>query len=183
MGLTVLVAMGLSGVGIVAAILIGNAPTVFAPIVGTTWAVLIILGTAVLLTSRITLTSHEIVVRGLFVRQRRPRSHITRAMRATIHMPNGGAGESLFLLDAHGKLLTRVNVAYYKRENVDRLVETLDVPSSGPTYFASGKEFDKTHPGLLSWAERHPYRIPLAILGTALAATVAVALIVITTSS
>ncbi|WUI00157.1 hypothetical protein OHR68_42920 [Spirillospora sp. NBC_00431] len=182
-GLIVLTAAVLSGVGLVTAILIGDAPTMFAPIVGTIWAVLITLGTVAFRTSRITLTPHEVVVRGLFTHRRRSRSRVTKAVRATIHLPNGVGGESLFLLDTHGRLLIRVNVGSYNREDVDQLVEMLGVPCSGLTYFASGKEFEKTYPGLVSWAERHPYRLTLAITGAiSLAVAMAVAIVLVTTT-
>ncbi|MFI0370441.1 hypothetical protein ACH35V_21450 [Actinomadura sp. 1N219] len=177
-----LAALALGGAATVAAILIGDAPTVFAPIVAAFWTVLIALGTAALLTSRITLTSHEIVVRGLFIRQHRSRSRVTKAVRATIQVPRG-ANESLFLLDAHGKLLIRVGVNYYKREDVDRLIQTLGVPCTGPDYYGSAKEFTKTYPGLVSWAERHPHRIAFAIASAVLAVTIAAILISITTAA
>ncbi|WP_344887959.1 hypothetical protein [Actinomadura meridiana] len=175
-----LTAAAVSGVGIVAAILVGDAPTVFAPIVGGVWAVLIALGTVAFLTSSVTLTPHEVVVRGLFIRQRRSRSGVVRVVRATIHLPNGVGSESLFLLDAHGQSLIRVNVGGYKREDVDRLVEALGVPCDGPNYFASAKEFDKTYPGLVSRVERHPYRIPLAIAGFV---AIAVVIVLLATAS
>lgn len=155
----------------------------FAPIVGAVWAVLITLGVLAFLTSRITLTPHDLVVQGLFTRRRRSRSHITKAVRATIHLPNGAGGESLFLLDAHGRLLIRVNAGGYKREDVDRLVETLGVPCSGPGYFGSAKEFDETHPGLVSRAERHPYRIAFAIIGVVSAAATAVVIVLVATTT
>ncbi|MGH3244080.1 MAG: hypothetical protein ACRDNL_27130 [Spirillospora sp.] len=183
-GLIVLTVAALSGAGLVTAILIGDAPTVLAPIVGAIWAMLIALGTVAFLTSRITLTPHELIVRSLFTHHRHPRSHITKALRATIHLPNGAGSENLFLLDAHDQLLIRVNVGTYKHEEVDRLVKTLDVPSEGPAYFPSAKEFDKTHPGLVSRTERHPYRIAFATVGAVfLAAAIAVAIVLITTTS
>ncbi|TDB84816.1 hypothetical protein E1264_23405 [Actinomadura sp. KC216] len=181
--LILLAALGLGGACAVAAILIGDAPKVFAPIVGAIWMTLITLGAAASLASRITLTSDEIVVRGPFTRQRRPRSRIAKAARATIHVPRG-ANNSLILLDADGRLLVRMSVDHYNREDIDRLVQMLDVPCSGPDAFRNAKEFERTYPGTLSWVERHPYRIAFAITAVVLVAiAMAVALVAGATAS
>nr|BFE32596.1 hypothetical protein GCM10010200_048470 [Actinomadura rugatobispora] len=178
-----MIAMLVATVGIVAAILIGDAPAVFAPIVGGLFAVLIILATGALLSSRIILTSNEIIVRWLFIRQRRSRPRVTEVVRATITAPRGSPGESLFLLDAHRNLLIRVSTGAYRREDLDRLVKALGVPCDGPDHPVNANEFAQTYPGLVSWAERHPYRIAFAVAGVICAAVMALALVSIATAS
>lgn len=184
--LMVATAAGLGAVVEVAVILISDAPTVPALIMGPIVAVLIILGAWAFLTARITLTSDEVVVRGPFIRRRRPRSRITKAVRATIEPLDTHRGlpdQSLFLLDAHDTLLLRVRVTYYKRQDVDRLVKMLAVPCSGPHHFGSAREFDQTYPGLLSSSERHQQRIVFAVIGVLCAVPLAVVLVLLATAS
>ncbi|NYE10430.1 hypothetical protein [Actinomadura citrea] len=182
-GLIVLAVLAAATVSIVAAILIGDAPAVFALIVGGLFAVLIPLGIGALLSARITLTAHELVVQGLFGRKRRPRSRVAEVVRASIIAPRGGAGESLFLLDAQRALLFRVQGGLYTREDLTRLVDALGVPCGGPEGPVDAKEFAKTYPGLVSWAERHPYRIAFAVAGVVCAGAMALALVSIATAS
>ncbi|TMR06257.1 hypothetical protein ETD83_05150 [Actinomadura soli] len=177
-----LAALGLGGAATVAAILIGGAPTVFAPIVAAFWAVFDRPGGNGLPY----LPHHPDLARDRRAGAVHPAAPVTLARRkggARNHPGAEGANESLFLLDAHGKLLIRVGVDYYKREEVDRLVQMLDVPCSGPDYFGSAKEFTKTYPGLVSWIERHPYRIAFAIASVVLAVTIAMVLVSVTTAA
>jgi hypothetical protein len=169
-------------VGIVAAILAGDAPTVFAPIVGALFAVLIVLVIGALLRSRIVLTAHEIVVRGLFTRKHRSRSRVAEVVRATLVGPRGERRESLFLLDAHRNLVIRMSDTGYARKDLDRLVNALDVPCSGPNGSVTANEFGRTYPGLVSGVERHPYRIAFAITGIVCAAVMALVLVSIATA-
>ncbi|GGQ24089.1 hypothetical protein GCM10010187_45770 [Actinomadura coerulea] len=182
-GLVVLVVLAVAGAVIVAAILIGDAPAVFALIVGGLFTGLIPLAAGALLSSRITLTAHEIVVQGLFGRKRRPRSHVAEAVRASIIAPRGGAGESLFLLDAQRALFFRVQGGLYERDDLTRLVDALGVPCGGPDGPVSAKKFAETYPGLVSWVEQHPYRIAFAVAGVVCAAATAVALVSLATAS
>lgn len=182
-GLIVLAVMAVATAGIVAAILIGDAPTVFALIVGGLFAVLIPLALGALLSARITLTAHELVVQGLFTRKCQPRSRVAEVVRASITAPRGGAGESLFVLDAQRNLLIRVQGGLYTHEDFARLVNALGVPCSGPDGPVDAKEFAKTNPGLVSWAEQHPYRIAFAVAGIVCAAAMALALVSIATAS
>lgn len=181
-GLAMLAFMVVAAVAIVAAILTGDAPTVFAPIVGGLFAVLIILAIASLVRARIILTAHEIVVRGLFIWQHRPRSRVAEVVRATLVVPRGGRRENLFVLDAQRDLLIRLPGTNYAREDLDRLVNALGVPCGGPTGPVTAHEFAKTYPGLVSRAERHPYRIAYATAGIVCAAFMAVVLVSIATA-
>ncbi|MBG6092627.1 hypothetical protein [Actinomadura viridis] len=182
-GLIVLAVMAVAAAVIVAAILIGDAPIAFALIVGGLFGVLIPLALGALLSARITLTAHELTVQGLFSRKCQPRSRVAEMVRASIIAPRGGAGESLFVLDAQGNLLTRVQGNLYRHEDLARLVNALGVPCSGPDGPVSAKEFAKTYPGLVSWTEQHPYRIAFAVAGVVCAAAMALALVSIATGS
>ncbi|MEU9837802.1 hypothetical protein AB0C69_01125 [Actinomadura sp. NPDC048032] len=182
-GLVVLVVIAVAGAGIVAAILIGDAPTVFALIVGGLFAILIPLAIGALLSARITLTAHELVVQGLFGRKREPRSRVAEVVRASIIAPRGGAGESLFVLDAQRALLFRVQGSLYSREDLTRLADALGVPCSGPGRPVSAKEFAETYPGLVSWVEQHPYRLAFAVAGVVCVTGMAVAFVSLATAS
>ncbi|SNS22200.1 hypothetical protein SAMN06265355_11350 [Actinomadura mexicana] len=182
-GLIVLVVMAVAAVSIVAAILIGDAPAVFALIVGGVFAVLIPLAIGTLLSARVTLTAHELVVQGLFGRKRWPRSRVAEVVRASITAPRGGAGVSLFVLDSQGALLVRVQGGLYSPEDLARLVDALGVPCSGPDRPVNASEFAETYPGLVSWVERHPYRLAFAASGVVCAAAMAVALVSLATAS
>jgi hypothetical protein len=162
-GLAILAATMAATAGIVAAILIGDAPTIFAPIVGAPFAALIILAIAALLRARITLTPQEIIAQGLFTRKRRPRSQVTEIIRATIIAPRGSS-ESLFFLGPQRNLLLRVSSATYGSEDINRLITTLDVPCTHLNTSITAKEFTNRYPGLLTWAEQHPYRLAAAML-------------------
>ena len=181
--LTLVAVALLAGAGIAAAILAGDAPTVFAPIVGAVFAAMAALGLATLYFSRIVLTPDELLVRGPFSRQRRPRAHVAQVIRATIILPRGATGESLFLLDAKHEPLIRISGGSYKREDIDRLVDALGVPCDGPSHPIPGKEFAETYPGLISVVERHPYRIAFAAAGTILTALIALIVISLATAS
>jgi hypothetical protein len=159
--LVTLVALVVITVGVVTTILGGDAPTVFAPVMGALFAVLIILVITALVRGRIILTAQEIVVRGL-VTQRRSRSRVAEVVRATIVAPRAGATDSLFLLDAHRNLVIRLSGTNYTRRQLDQLVNALGVPCSGPSRPVNANQLAKTYPGLVSRVERHPYRIAFA---------------------
>ncbi|MFG2091745.1 MULTISPECIES: hypothetical protein [unclassified Spirillospora] len=176
-GLAVLATLAVATASIIAAILIGDAPTVFAPIVGVPFTMLISLTIAALLRARIILTPHELVVQGPFGRQRRPRSQFTAAVRASILGPRGVLAGSLFVLGPHRDLLIRVSGDSYTREDFDRLVDAIGVPCNHLKDPIKAKDLDHIYPGLVSRAERHPYRIAIATFALISAATIAIVLL------
>ncbi|QKW32690.1 hypothetical protein HUT06_00450 [Actinomadura sp. NAK00032] len=182
-GMIVLVVLAVVAVSIVAAILIGDAPDAFALIVGVPFALLVPLGIGALARARITLTAHEFVVQDLFTRKAWPRSLVAEVVRASIIAPRGGAGESLFVLDVRRDLLVRVQGGLYGQRDLARLVDALGVPCSGPEGPVSAKEFAETYPGLVSWAERHPYRLAFGIAGVLCVAVLALVLVSVATAS
>ncbi|ACZ88577.1 hypothetical protein [Streptosporangium roseum] len=178
-GAAFLIAALVATVAIVAAILVGDAPTVFAPIMGAVFAVLIALGSCAFFRARIVLTAHEIVLRGIFFQQRRSRSHAAEVVRATLVAPRASPGDTLFVLDAQRNLLIRVPGSGYAREDIDRLVSALGVPCSGPDHAVDANELAKTYPGLVPWVERHPYRFAFAfaVAGVVVAAVMTLVLV------
>ncbi|MEV4222104.1 hypothetical protein [Nonomuraea sp. NPDC049725] len=176
-GAIFLVAALVAAVLIVAAVLAGDAPTVFAPIVGAFFAVPILLGICAFVRARIVLTSREIVLRGLFYQRRRSRSRVAEVVRATLVAPRGSPGDTLFVLDADRSLLMRVPAGGYARADIDRLVNALGVPCGGPDRPVDAAELARTYPGLVSWPERHPYRIAFAVAGVVLAVVMTVILV------
>ncbi|MEV0584443.1 hypothetical protein [Nonomuraea sp. NPDC050310] len=69
--------------------------------------------------------------------------------------------------------MLRVPGGGYAREDIDRLVTALGVPCSGPDHAVNANELAKTHPGLVSRVERHPYRIAFAVLAVVVIVIVA----------
>ncbi|GAA1806366.1 hypothetical protein [Actinomadura chokoriensis] len=181
-GLIVVTVLVVAGAGIVAAILIGDAPTVFAPYVAALFTTLAVLGIGSLLRTRIVLTQQEIVVRGVFSQQRRPRAQAAEIVRATITAPRGASGESLFILDAHHNLLIRVPGAAFKREDLDLLIAELGLPCIGYDHPVAPKKFAETHPGLITKAERYPYRLAFAAIAVICALTALTAAVMAATS-
>ena len=161
MVLSALTAM--AGVGIVALILVSDAPNVAAALVGAFFAVLIILVIGASLRDRIVLTAQDLTVRGLFTQQRRPRTQIAEVVRATITTPRGRSNRNLFLLDAQRKLVLRLGIDLYARKDLDRLIGALGVPCDTIDGQITPKEFTQKYPGLLWKIERHPYRIGIPV--------------------
>ncbi|MCP9948767.1 hypothetical protein [Actinomadura madurae] len=118
------------------------------------WAV-----TAVLLVekgrrARIILTEHEITVKGLLRQRRRSRAHAAGVVRATIVVPQASA-EVLFILDAHGNALIKVDGDGFEAGGLDRFVDALGLPCSGPDHALSWTRFGRMYPGLVPWDKRH----------------------------
>jgi hypothetical protein len=61
-------------------------------------------------------------------------------------------------------------------------VNALGVPCGGPDNAVTASEFAKTYPGLVSRAERHPYRIAFATAGVMCAALLVLVLVSIATA-
>lgn len=182
-GVLVLVILAVVAVGVVSAILVGDAPEGFALIVGVPFAALIPLCIGALVRARITVTAHELVVQDLISVKVQPRSHVAEVVRASITAPRGGAGESLFVLDAQRQLLVRVHGGLYGHEDLGRLVDALGVPCSGPDGPVSPKKFAEAYPGLLSWVERHPYRLAFGFAGLVCVVGLVVVLVAIAAAS
>jgi hypothetical protein len=160
----------------VTAMLLRGASAGAAAAMGAGFAALVVVVLGAFLRSRVTLTADEVVVRGVVITRRRARSRVAGVVRATFTLPRGGPTDNLFLVDADGGLVVRVHGRPFARADLDRLVRALGVPCDGVDRPVTAKEFGKSYPGLVPWAERHPYRLGLAIGGSTIVAVVALAL-------
>ena len=127
------------------------------------WTVVIVWFAGNLYRGVIILTAHEIVVKGLVLLRRWPRTHVASVVCATVLLgPYRRSYDLLFVLDAHGNVLIRVDKEQFRTEDLDRLVDALGMPCDGPDYAVSAKELQRTHPGLMPWFARHPVLVGLA---------------------
>ncbi|GAA2446500.1 hypothetical protein GCM10010191_74440 [Actinomadura vinacea] len=62
-------------------------------------------------------------------------------------------------------------------------MSALGVPCSGPGRVVNANELAKEYPGLVSWVERHPYRLAFAIAGMVCAAILTLGLVSIASES
>ncbi|PDP85529.1 hypothetical protein CQJ94_22425 [Glycomyces fuscus] len=141
-------------------------------VAGAAWTALVVVAAVHLYRARIVLTAHEIILKGAFLQRRRSRSRAVWTIRATVVQPRGGPCDTLFLLDAHGGVLVRVYGASYTAEDMDRLVNALGLPCSGPEGRVTPGELHRFRPGLVPWFERHAY-----LLGMAFAVAVTLAIV------
>ncbi|WUH97930.1 hypothetical protein OHR68_31140 [Spirillospora sp. NBC_00431] len=146
----------------------GAAPALFA-----LWAVGVVLLEHDVQRSKITLTEHEIILKGKFRRRRRSLAHAASLVRVAIAPLPGSTGviidhspaEVLFVLDAHGSELFQVNCEGFKTSDLDRLVDALGLPcDDGPGEPLTLAKFGKMRPDLVPWADRHPYLIVSALI-------------------
>jgi hypothetical protein len=133
------------------------------------WAVVIVVLVGNGLRSRIILTEHEIIVKGMLVRRRRSRAHAARVVRAVILTPQS-SGEALFVLDARGTLLIMVYGEGFTTGDLDRLVDALGLPCSRPDHALTVSELGRMPPGLVPWSWRHGTLLGCAISFVVLAA-------------
>jgi len=129
--------------------------------------------------SSIVLTPYEIVEKGLGFQRRRPRVHIARLVRAVVVVPRAGSNETLYVLDAKNDVIIRLYGANYTTQDMDLLVDALAVPCEGPDRPVTYGELAQTHPHVLSWTERHPVLLALAILGVLVLLVAVAALLVV----
>ncbi|WP_018653944.1 hypothetical protein [Actinomadura flavalba] len=168
--------LALAGAGLVAAVVLGPAPTVLAWVVGGVFGPAVVLACAAVRT-RIVVTDDAIVRQGVFGRRTWERGRAVRTVRAHLAstVEAEGQGDTVFVLDARGRVLFRVAALHYTRDGLDRLVAALGVPCDAVEGPVSAKEFDRTHPGLVSWVEKHPYRLIAVVAGVLGAVALAVA--------
>lgn len=126
---------------------------------------------------RIAVTHHEIAVLGLLVRRRRQRARAVRVVRATVVPVRGPITDIVFVLDAAGKTVIRINGHNYRRADVDRLVDFLSLPWSAPDGPVTANELSTMHPGMVPWREVHPYVFGLYVAVGTVAAIIIAAVI------
>ncbi|WP_412518662.1 hypothetical protein K8Z49_11400 [Actinomadura madurae] len=69
-------------------------------------------------------------------------------------MPQASA-EVLFILDAHGNALIKVDGDGFETGDLDRFVDALGLPCSGPDHALSWAKFGRMYPGPVPWDKRH----------------------------
>ncbi|WP_053202331.1 hypothetical protein [Jiangella muralis] len=160
---------------VIAGALAGGRPAL---ITGIALAALVIVTVAAhLWLSRIVAAPGEITVRGLFGQRRHDRADAASVVLATLLRP-GAAARTVFLLDAQGRVLMRINGALYAQDDLDRLVEHLELPIGGPDDPVTGARLARAQPGAAGWIERHPVGVILiCIAGFAVIAVVGGALL------
>lgn len=140
-------------------------------------ALTIVVAAAHLWRSRIVADPAAISVRRLFGHRRLDRAEAASVVLATLLRP-GAAARTVFLLDAQGGVLARINGALYDPADLDRLVEHLGLPLGGPDDPVTGARLARAQPGAAGWVERHPVGvILLCVAGFAVIAVVGGALL------
>jgi hypothetical protein len=124
--------------------------------------------------SRIMLTADEILVRGLVLRRHRARTHATKVVRARVLGPKNTSVDTLFVLDARDKVLLRIYGSGYRTRDLDRLVDALGLPESGPIDPVTVPELENEYPGLVSWAVKNQYEVGITAAGAVIVALAAV---------
>ncbi|MFC4563640.1 hypothetical protein ACFO4E_17375 [Nocardiopsis mangrovi] len=132
----------------------------FAPVLGAIFA----LGWWYMARSRVIVTPDEITVIGLR-RRSRPRSGAVSVVRADLIQPRGPNAESVFVLDGYGRVLLRIWVHIYAREDVDRLVDHVGIAWSGPGRPVTARQLANAYPGIVSPLEQRPYLFGFAAAG------------------
>lgn len=139
--------------------------------------VLGVLGWRSLRARGIVVTHHEIVVRGLLFRRRGQRGRAASVVRARVIQPRAMVFDTVYVRDAGGHLVVRVNGQHYARADMDRLVAFLGVPWSGPDTQVRPSQLDAMYPGVVPWHEAHPYQF--GMLGAAVGLVLSIVLAVV----
>jgi hypothetical protein len=127
--------------------------------------------------SRIVVTADEIAVRGFVLHRRVPRARAARVVRADVVQPRAPIVDTVFVLDAAGKVLVRIYGRHYRRTDIDRLVAFLDLPTTKPPGLVTGNDLDMLYPGIVPWHEAHPFRFGLYVASGTVAAIVVAAVV------
>ncbi|MFF0523304.1 hypothetical protein ACFYTC_31760 [Actinomadura nitritigenes] len=78
------------------------------------------------------------------------------------------------MLDARDKVLLRIYGSGYRTRDLDRLVDALGLPESGPIDPVTAPELENEYPGLVSWAVKNQYEVGITSAGAVLVALAAV---------
>ncbi|RCV50111.1 hypothetical protein DEF23_22560 [Marinitenerispora sediminis] len=128
-------------------------------------AVMLVLAWTNLFVARTVVTADEIIMTGSCYRIRRSRRGATAIVRAIMVAPRGPNFETLFVVDASGKVLARFYGHFYAREDIDRLIAYLGLPVSGPGVPVTGQQLHQMYPGIVPWYERKPMQIVGVLVG------------------
>lgn len=152
------IAAVIAAVLLLAGVLAGGRPALFTGI-GLA-AVTVVTVLVHLWRSRILVTPAEISARGLFGRRRGDRGLAASVVQATLIRP-GASARTVFVLDAEGQVLLRIDGALYAPDDLDRLVAHLGLPAGGSDDPVTGARLARAQPGAAGWIERHPVGVIL----------------------
>lgn len=158
--------VAVAAVGVSEGDVVGAAVVLAIPVVG------VLLAWGSLRNSRIVVTPHEIAVLGLAFRRRVPRTGGVSVVRARVLQVRGPALDTVYVLDASGRVVIRINGLNYASAEIDRLVRFLGLPSSGPDAPVTAPQLAGMYPSVVSWHEAHPAKVGL--LGTVVVAVIVV---------
>lgn len=119
--------------------------------------------TGVLVRSRIVVTPSEIIVRGFVTRRRADRAQAASIVRAVIVAPRGPISDTIFVLDRDEKPLLRIYGTNYARADLDRLVARLGLPAGTADRPITAAQLAGRYPGIVSWAEQHPFKLACGV--------------------
>ncbi|WP_165953770.1 hypothetical protein [Streptomyces sp. 8K308] len=105
---------------------------------------------------RLVVTERQIEHVGVLRRRVRPRSDATHVVRATLVPPRGLPFPAVFVLDAGGAVIVRLNDGTYTRRDMDRLTDHLGLSWVGPDGPVSARRLAETHPGIVPFFEARP---------------------------
>ncbi|HEY6738001.1 MAG TPA: hypothetical protein VI076_04060 [Actinopolymorphaceae bacterium] len=149
-------------IGVLVTVESGVAVAVLAAVLGGT-----ALTWASLRAKRIVVTPDEIAQLGLLIRRRAPRARAARIVRAVLIMPRAHHYDTVFVLDAEGRPVIRIYGHVYDRGDVDRLVDFLGLPWTGPPTPVHPPELARVHPGIVPWHQARPVQFALVFTGIA----------------
>jgi hypothetical protein len=127
--------------------------------------------------SRIMVTRHELIVRGLFTRRRRPRAQAAGVIRAHFMAVNGRVFPTVFVVDRVGKLVIRINVREYDHSGIDHLVSFLGLPHRDAG-LVTGPQLATIYPGLITSMEANPIRFALRFAAAGILCVLVIAIVV-----
>ncbi|MDT0341455.1 hypothetical protein [Streptomyces litchfieldiae] len=159
---------------------LGGAPALVATVVVETAACVLLWMRASRI--RVVVTEHQIETIGVFRRRLRPRAEAAHVVRATLIPPRGMIFPVVFVLDARGRVIVRLNGGAYAPEDLDRLAGHLGLPQSGPDQPVTARQLTRTYPEIVPFFEARPILTGFAVAAMLVPVLMVVALIVALTS-
>ncbi|RKN04535.1 hypothetical protein D7319_28290 [Streptomyces radicis] len=93
---------------------------------------------------------------GVFRSRVHARAEAARVVRARLVPARGLPFPAVFVLNAGGGVVVRLNGGTYAREDLDRLADHLGLPVSGPAAPVTARQLAVTHPGIVPFFEARP---------------------------
>lgn len=129
--------------------------------------------------ARVVITPAAITRVGVLgIRRARPRADVSAVLSAPILGTSGGV-HTIFVLDANGRPIVRMNERIWALDDMKRVVRALDVRPIGPGKAVRPQVLAAEYPHVLRWYEQHPaiLRVAGSLAFAAAAAAVVVSLL------